>query len=48
MQQYFGVTPAAVRQMVLKLEIRGFIERVPRRPRTFLALVPPEKLPDLA
>ena len=30
MQRYFRVTPPAVHQMVLTLEKRGFIERVPR------------------
>ena len=47
MQQYFRVTPPSVRQMVLNLEKQGFIERVPRQPRTIRVLVPQEEPPDL-
>jgi hypothetical protein len=32
--------------MVLTLEARGYISRVPRRPRS-IRLLPPEHLPDL-
>jgi hypothetical protein len=47
MQRFFGVTPPSVHQMVLKLEERGLISRVPRRARSIHVLVPPEKLPLL-
>lgn len=47
MQQYFKVTPPTVHQMVLTLEKRGLIARVPGRPRTIRVLLPSEELPDL-
>jgi hypothetical protein len=47
MQRFFGVTPPTVHQMVLKLEEKGFISRVPRKARTIQVLVPPEELPVL-
>ncbi len=47
MQWYFKVTPPAVHQMVLALEQRGLIERVPGRPRTIRVLLPRDELPDL-
>ena len=39
MQRYFRVSPPAVHQMILTLEARGLIERVPRTPRS-VRLVP--------
>jgi hypothetical protein len=47
MQHFFRVTPPTVHQMVLKLEERGFISRVPREARTIQMLVAPEELPIL-
>jgi len=47
MQRYFGVTPPSVHSMVLTLEKRGFIERVPGRPRSIRVLVPAEEVPPL-
>jgi repressor LexA len=47
MQRFFGVTPPTVHQMVLTLEKRGFITRVPRKARTIEVLLPPEELPEL-
>ena len=47
MQQYFSVTPPTVHQMVLTLERRGLISRVPGRPRTIRVLVPLDELPAL-
>jgi hypothetical protein len=46
-QRYFRVTPPAVHLMILTLEKRGLISRVPRQPRTIRVLVPPEILPNL-
>jgi repressor LexA len=46
-QGYFGVTPPTVHQMVVRLEEKGLIKRVPRRARTITVLVPPEQLPPL-
>ena len=47
MQRYFRVTPPAVHQMVLTLEKKGFIERVPRQARSIRLLLSREDLPDL-
>ena len=47
MQRFFGVTPPTVHQMVLKLEEKGFISRVPRKARSIQVLVSPEALPVL-
>jgi DNA-binding MarR family transcriptional regulator len=47
MQRYFRVSPPAVHQMILTLEARGFIERVPRTPRSVRLMVPRSDLPDL-
>ncbi len=47
MQYFFGVTPPTVHQMVLRLEERGFITRVPGKARTIRVLLSPEELPDL-
>jgi Mn-dependent DtxR family transcriptional regulator len=38
MQSFFGVSPPTVHQMVLKLEEKGFISRVPRQARTIRVL----------
>lgn len=47
MQRYFQITPPSVHSMVLTLERRGFIHRVPGRARSINLLVPPESLPPL-
>ena len=47
MQQYFRVSPPSVHQMVLTLEARGLIERIPGKARSIRLLIPPEALPDL-
>ncbi|MDH4083884.1 MAG: hypothetical protein OEV99_12510 [Nitrospira sp.] len=47
MQQFFQVTPPTVHQMVLTLERRGFIRRVPGQARSITLTVPPESLPSL-
>jgi Mn-dependent DtxR family transcriptional regulator len=44
---YFGITPESAHQMVVRLQERGFIERVPGQPRSIRLLVPREELPDL-
>jgi DNA-binding MarR family transcriptional regulator len=46
-QQYFGVTPPTVHQMIIELERRGLITRVPRQPRTIKLLLAAEDLPPL-
>ena len=47
MQTYFKVTPAAVHQMVLTLEEKGFISRVPQQARRIKLLVSRAEIPDL-
>ena len=47
MQRYFQVTPPSVHQMVLMLESKGFIERIPGQGRSIRLLIPREQLPDL-
>ena len=47
MQRYFGVTPPTVHQMVLTLDRRGLISRIPGRPRSIRVLVPFDGLPAL-
>jgi Mn-dependent DtxR family transcriptional regulator len=47
MQRYFQVSPPSIHQMVLSLEVNGFIERVPGQGRSIRLLLAPEDLPDL-
>jgi DNA-binding MarR family transcriptional regulator len=47
MQRFFQVTPPSVHSMVLTLEARGLIERVPGKARSIRVLVPKEELPAL-
>ena len=44
MQNYFKVSPPSVHQMVLTLERRGFIERIPGQPRSIRVLLSKEEL----
>ena len=45
--QFFQVTPPTVHSMIVALERRGLIARVPRQPRTVRLLLPAELLPPL-
>lgn len=47
LQRYFRTTPPTVHQMILMLEQRGFISRVPRQARSITLLLTPEQLPYL-
>lgn len=47
MQHFFRVTPPTVHDMVLRLEQRGLVRRVPGQARTLEVLLPPEQLPPL-
>jgi DNA-binding MarR family transcriptional regulator len=47
LQRHFRVTPPSVHQMILTLETRGLISRVPWTPRSIEVLLPKEELPDL-
>jgi len=46
-QKHFGVTPPTVHQMVLTLERRGFISRIPGQARSIRLLVQHDDLPQL-
>ena len=46
-QRYFQVTPPSVHQMILTLETRGLISRIPWTPRSIQVLVPKDELPEL-
>lgn len=47
MQAYFRVSPPSIHQMVITLEQRGLITRVPGQVRSIRLLLPPDALPDL-
>jgi Mn-dependent DtxR family transcriptional regulator len=47
MQRFFEVTPPSVHNMILELERRGLIRRVPRQPRSIEVTVPAAELPLL-
>jgi repressor LexA len=47
MERYFQVTPPTVHQMVLTLEQKGLIGRVPGQARAIQVLLPLEELPPL-
>ena len=47
MRRHFEVTAPTLHQMVLTLELNGFIERVPGQGRSIRLLIPREELPDL-
>ena len=46
-QRYFKTTPPAVHQMIVTLERRGLITRVPKQPRTIRIMLSRAELPDL-
>jgi SOS-response transcriptional repressor LexA len=47
MQRFFQITPPSVHSMVLTLERRGSIRRVPGQARSITLIVLPESLPPL-
>lgn len=47
MQRFFQITAPSVHSMVLTLEQRGSIRRVPGQPRSITLLIPPGSLPPL-
>lgn len=47
MQRYFRVTPPSVHRMVVELEKKGLISRVPRQARSIKLLLPTDQLPPL-
>jgi Mn-dependent DtxR family transcriptional regulator len=46
-QRFFQVTPPAVHQMIIELERRGLISRVPGQPRTIKVTLRDDELPRL-
>jgi DNA-binding MarR family transcriptional regulator len=46
-QRFFQVSPPAVHQMIIELEKRGLISRVPGQPRTIKVTLPDDELPRL-
>jgi DNA-binding MarR family transcriptional regulator len=46
-QRYFEVTPPSVHNMILTLERRGLITRLPGRPRSIEVAVPTRQIPPL-
>jgi repressor LexA len=46
-QRYFQTTPPTVHQMILTLEQKGLISRVPGQARAIQVLLPLEQLPPL-
>lgn len=46
-QSFFGVTPPSVHNMVVELERRGLITRIPRQARSLTVLVHVDELPRL-
>jgi len=48
MERYFQISAPAVHQMIITLEKRGFIERLPGQARSIRLLLSREELPDLA
>ena len=47
MQQYFRVTAPSIHQMVLTLEKKGLISRVPGQARSIKILISKEDIPQL-
>ncbi len=47
LERHFKTTPPTIHQMILKLEEKGLISRVPGQPRSIRLLIPAEKLPIL-
>lgn len=47
MRRYFQVTPPVVHQMILALERKGLVKRVPGQARSIQVVVAPEDLPIL-
>ena len=45
--RYFRITPESAHLMLVRLQERGFIERVPGQARSIRLLIPREELPEL-
>ena len=47
LQQFFEAAAPTVHQMIVKLEEKGFISRIPRQARSIKILVDPDAIPRL-
>ena len=47
LHRYFRVSPPAIHQMIVTLERRGFITKVPGQARSMKLLLTRDQLPDL-
>ncbi len=47
LQRFFQVTPPTVHQMIIRLETKGLISRIPGQARSIQILILPEELPIL-
>lgn len=48
MERFFGVTPPSVHRMVIELESRGLIRRIPGQARSISLLIPSAEIPPLS
>lgn len=46
-QRYFRVSPPSVHQMILRLEMKNLIRRIPNTPRSLTIALPDNKIPTL-
>jgi len=46
-QRFFGVTPPSVHNMIMELERRRLITRIPRQARSIALSIPEDELPRL-
>lgn len=46
-QRFFGTSPPTIHQMILKLEEKGLISRVPGQARSIKLLIDPDEIPKL-
>jgi len=47
MERFFGVTPPTVHRMIIELEQRGLVRRLPRQARSIEVALDPSELPRL-
>jgi hypothetical protein len=47
MQRFFNLSPPSVNSMLIRLEQRGFVRRVPGKARAIELLIPPGEIPPL-
>jgi len=47
LQRFFGTTPPTIHQMILKLDEKGLISRIPGQARSIRLLIDPDEIPRL-